>query len=56
MTGLDEFHKEVSSRGYKYMKPGLEETFHGTKAMGVIDPFGNRIHFNEDIKPADETA
>ena len=42
MTGLDEFHKEVSSRGYKHMNPWLEETFHGTKAMGVIEPFGNR--------------
>ena len=54
MTGLDDFHKEVTGKNYKFMKPGLEKTFHGTKCMGVIDPFGNHINFNEDVKT--ETA
>lgn len=56
MTGLDEFHKEISSKGYKSMKPGIEQTFYGTKAMVVIDPFGNRINFNETIEPAAATS
>jgi catechol 2,3-dioxygenase-like lactoylglutathione lyase family enzyme len=47
MTGVDAFHSEVTSRAYKYMRPGIEETFYGARAMKVIDPFGNRIIFNE---------
>lgn len=54
MTGIDEFHREVTSSGYKYMRPGLETTFYNAKCMEVIDPFGNRIRFNEYLKPADQ--
>ena len=50
MTGLDEYHKEVKSKGYTYMNPGLEKTFYGTMCMGVVDPFGNKINFNETIE------
>ena len=49
MTGLDEFHREITAKGYGYLRPGVEQTFHGTKCMEVIDPFGNRIRFNEDL-------
>jgi uncharacterized glyoxalase superfamily protein PhnB len=51
MTGLDEFHQEISSKGYRYLRPGIESTFHGSRLMEVIDPFGNRIRFNEDDPP-----
>jgi uncharacterized glyoxalase superfamily protein PhnB len=47
MTGIDEFHREITSKGYKYLRPGLETTFYGAKCVQVIDPFGNRIRFNE---------
>jgi len=49
MTGLDEFHREITAKGYGYLRPGVAETFYGTKCMEVIDPFGNRIRFNEDL-------
>jgi len=49
MTGLDEFHREFTAKGYGYLRPGVEQTFYGTKCMEVIDPFGNRIRFNEDL-------
>ena len=49
MTGLDEFHREITAKGYGYLRPGVEQTFYGTKCMEVIDPFGNRIRFNEDL-------
>lgn len=53
MTALDEFHQELSAKKYKYMRPGIESTFHGTRQVCVIDPFGNQIHFNEELKRAD---
>ena len=49
MTGLEKFHAEISAKGYQYMRPGIEETFYGSKQVSVIDPFGNKIHFNEKI-------
>jgi uncharacterized glyoxalase superfamily protein PhnB len=50
MKGVDDFHREVSSKGYGYMRPGVEEQFYGARAMKVIDPFGNRISFNESTE------
>src|SRR5713226_8006980 len=53
MTGLDEFHREIGSKNYGYLRPGVERAFYGAKCVEVIDPFGNRIRFNEKIE---ETA
>ena len=50
MTGIEEFHREVTAKGYKYLRPGIETTFYNSKAVEVIDPFGNRIRFNENMK------
>ena len=44
---VEEFHKEVIGKKYKYNKPGLEKTFYGAMAVKVIDPFHNQIIFNE---------
>lgn len=52
MTGIDEFHAEISGKNYKYLRPGIETTFYQAKCVEVIDPFGNRIRFNEDMKTA----
>jgi hypothetical protein len=49
MTGLDEFHREISSKNYGYLRPGVERTFYDAKCMEVIDPFGNRIRSNEKV-------
>ena len=51
MTGLDEFHREITAKGYGAMRPGVELTFYGAKCMEVVDPFGNRIRFNERVSP-----
>jgi uncharacterized glyoxalase superfamily protein PhnB len=51
MSGIDEFHREMTSKSYKYLRPGMETTFYDAKCVEVIDPFGNRIRFNEDLKP-----
>lgn len=51
MAGIDEFHREVSAKKYKYLRPGIETMPWNARMMQVIDPFGNRIRFSQDIKP-----
>jgi len=46
-TGLKEYHKILIDKKYKHNRPGLEETFYDSWAVEVIDPFGNRLSFNE---------
>ena len=52
VTGLDDYHREIMAKGYGFMRPGVERTFHDSKSMEVIDPFGNRIRFDEALRPA----
>ena len=47
MTGLRAFHREITSKGYRYMKPGIERAPWKANCMEVVDPFGNRLRFNE---------
>jgi len=49
MRGVEEFHREISTKTYRYMRPGLEKTPWGTLETGAIDPFGNLIRFCERI-------
>src|SRR6185437_7249408 len=49
MTELEPFHREITAKNYGYLRPGIETTFYGAKCMTVIDPFGNRIRFNEKL-------
>jgi catechol 2,3-dioxygenase-like lactoylglutathione lyase family enzyme len=46
MRGVREYQKELATKNYPNMKPGIEELPWG-KVMGVIDPFSNRIRFTE---------
>ena len=48
--GLKEYHRELNDKKYKNNKPGLEKAFYGAWCMEVIDPFGNRLTFNEAIE------
>src|SRR6516165_3558150 len=50
MTGIEEFHREITAKGYKYLRPGIETTFYDASCVEVIDPFDNRIRFNEHRK------
>jgi catechol 2,3-dioxygenase-like lactoylglutathione lyase family enzyme len=54
VTGLDEYHQELTAKNYGYLRPGIESTGHDSRWMEVIDPFGNRIRFDESSRP--ETA
>ena len=49
MSGIAEFHAELAAKNYRYLRPGLETTFYGTRSIETTDPFGNRIRFNERI-------
>jgi catechol 2,3-dioxygenase-like lactoylglutathione lyase family enzyme len=49
VTGIDELHAELAGKRYKYLRPGIEIAPWNAKCMEVIDPFGNRIRFNEDL-------
>jgi catechol 2,3-dioxygenase-like lactoylglutathione lyase family enzyme len=46
--GLDELHRELIARDYRYMRPRIEPTPWGARLMEVVDPFGNRLRFHED--------
>jgi hypothetical protein len=49
VTRLDQYHKELSSKNYRYLRPGICNEPWGARSMNVIDPFGNRIRFNEYV-------
>ena len=51
-VGLKYYHRKLIEKKYKYNRPGLEESFYGTWCMEVIDPFGNRLTFNEEKPPS----
>lgn len=52
MTGIEDYLRELQRKKYKYYRPGIQLQPWNTKEIGVIDPFGNRIHFSEFVKPA----
>ena len=47
IEGLDQFHREVTAKPYKFYRPGIEDVPWNARVMSVIDPSGNRIRFNE---------
>jgi len=51
-TGLDTYHREITAKGYRFMRPGIEVAPWNARVMEVIDPFGNRLRFNEPVEPA----
>jgi uncharacterized glyoxalase superfamily protein PhnB len=53
ITGIEECHREINDKRYKYLRPGIETTFYNSKSVQVTDPFGNRIRFNEDLGPGE---
>ena len=44
---LEALHREISSRGYKYSRPEITTAPWGDRVFEVVDPFSNRILFNE---------
>jgi uncharacterized glyoxalase superfamily protein PhnB len=50
VTGLEACHTELLRKNYTYLRPGIETEPWNAKSVQVIDPFGNRIRFNEYLK------
>jgi uncharacterized glyoxalase superfamily protein PhnB len=42
-------HRELVAKAYRFAKPGLCETPWKTREVSVTDPFGNRLHFFEEM-------
>jgi hypothetical protein len=55
MDGVSEYHQELTSKNYRYMKPGLEGSTTDDHEMCVGDPFGNQISFCQDKKQEKKT-
>lgn len=51
-TSLEAYHREITAKGYRFMRPGIEVAPWNARVMEVTDPFGNRLRFNEPIEPA----
>jgi catechol 2,3-dioxygenase-like lactoylglutathione lyase family enzyme len=49
MQGVKEFHAEITAKNYKYLRPGINRTPWNTWALDLLDPFGNKLRFNEPI-------
>jgi len=47
VTGLEDYHKKLLAKTYKFARPGLERTPWDNVEMSVADPFGNRLVFYE---------
>ena len=50
LDGVEAFQREINSKDYPYMKPGLETMPWGMLETGVIDPFGNFIRFCQRVE------
>lgn len=45
-SGVRNYHAELHTKEYPYLKPGVSEDEIGT-CVELIDPFGNRLRLNE---------
>ena len=42
---IDGYHAEITGKGYKYRRRGIDVMPWGTREIKVIDPFFNRLMF-----------
>jgi catechol 2,3-dioxygenase-like lactoylglutathione lyase family enzyme len=49
-SSIEDYHKGLIEKNYRFARPGLEQKPWGTKEISVGDPFGNRIVFFERIQ------
>lgn len=48
-THLEDFHREITAKGYRFMRPGIERTPWRSRLMEITDPFNNRLRFDEEL-------
>ena len=44
---VDALHAEIRAKNYRYNRPSVEDAPWGDRVMEVVDPFSNRILFNQ---------
>ncbi len=49
INDVEAYHRELQSRPNPHMNPGVETMPWNAKVMEVIDPFGNRLCFNQPL-------
>lgn len=47
-TNIEGFHRELRSKSYRYLNPGLEEVPWAKFELRLSDPFSNQLIFFED--------
>lgn len=47
-TGLRAYHREISAKGYRFNRPGVDPAPWGGLVMEATDPFANRLRFVSD--------
>lgn len=50
MQGVDELHQELMAKDEKRHMPGIADMEWGVRSFVVIDPFNNRISFNQYLR------
>lgn len=46
---VEALHQELLAKNYKYYKPAVEIAPWNARTMELVDPFGNKLLFNEDL-------
>ena len=46
---IEAVHAELTSKKYKYARPGIEDQPWGYREVSVKDPFGNRVTFAQEM-------
>jgi catechol 2,3-dioxygenase-like lactoylglutathione lyase family enzyme len=49
MTGIDDYHAELSGKDYANLRPGVEVAPWNARVMELTDPFGNRLRLAEAL-------
>ena len=55
MEGIEALHREITSRPYPYLRPGIEEAPWSARVMELTDPFRNRLRFNEYLSASGDS-
>ncbi|MFO0980623.1 MAG: glyoxalase superfamily protein [Planctomycetota bacterium] len=52
VADVQDLHRLLMAKKYRHLRPGVERTPWGSQMMEVIDPFGNRLRFDQDLASA----
>lgn len=48
VRNLQAYHAQLAAKNYPYLRPGMETKPWGSIGFDAIDPFGNRLRFDEN--------